>query len=90
MFLSYDTRPGFTVYFCDALLPFTKLLIPDFKIGMGFLTTGTLKGIDRPFGGRVESSLIRSVLVNWRLGYIFYFILKSLHHKINKKPSDAA
>jgi hypothetical protein len=49
-----------------------------------------IKGIDRPFGGRVESILIRSVLVNWRLSYFFYFILKGLHHKINKKPSDAA
>jgi hypothetical protein len=45
-----------------------------------------IKGIDRPFGGRV----IRSVLVNWRLGYFFYFILKGLHHKINKKSLDAA
>jgi hypothetical protein len=30
-----------------------------------------VKGIDRPFGGRVESILIRSVMVNWRLGYFF-------------------
>jgi hypothetical protein len=27
-----------------------------------------LKGIDRPFGGGVESILIRSLLLNWRLG----------------------
>jgi hypothetical protein len=36
----------------------------------------SFKGIDRPFGGKVESILIRSILVNWRLGYFFYFILK--------------
>jgi hypothetical protein len=49
-----------------------------------------LKGIDRPFSGRVESRLIRSVLVNWRLGKFFYLILKGLHHKISKKPLAAA
>ncbi|MFN9979515.1 MAG: hypothetical protein ACK53Y_06360, partial [bacterium] len=53
------------------------------------LTLG-LKGIDRPFGGGVESILIRSILVNWRLGYFFYLILKGLRHKISKKPVDAA
>jgi len=50
----------------------------------------TVKGIDRPFGGGVESILIRSLLVNWRLGYFYYIILKGLMHKINKKPLDAA
>ncbi len=29
------------------------------------------KGIDRPFGGRVKSRLIRSLLINWRLGNFF-------------------
>jgi hypothetical protein len=50
----------------------------------------SIKGIDRPFGGGVESILIRSILVNWRLGYFFYLILKGLRHKISKKPLDAA
>ncbi len=49
----------------------------------------TFKGIDQPFGRGVESILIRSALVNWRLGGI-YLILKGLHHKIDKKPYDAA
>ncbi len=49
-----------------------------------------IKGIDRPFGGGVESILIRSILINWRLGYFFYLILKGLRHKISKKPVDAA
>jgi hypothetical protein len=49
-----------------------------------------LKGIDRPFRGGVESILILSLLVNWRLGYFFYHILKGLLHKISKKPLDAA
>ncbi len=48
-----------------------------------------IKGTDRPFGGGVESILIRSLLVNWRLGYFYYPILKGLIHKINKKPLDA-
>ncbi len=43
-------------------------------------------GIDRPFGGGVESILIRSLVVNWRLRYFFYLILKGLLHKISKKP----
>jgi hypothetical protein len=30
-----------------------------------------IKGIDRPFGGRVKSRLIRSLLINWRLGNFF-------------------
>jgi hypothetical protein len=47
-------------------------------------------GIDRPFGGGVESILIRSLLLNWRLGYFFYLILKGLLHKISQKPVDAA
>jgi hypothetical protein len=50
----------------------------------------TLKGIDRPFRGGVESILIRSLLVNWRLGYFLNLILKGLLHKISKKPLDAA
>ncbi len=29
-----------------------------------------IKGIDRPFGEGVQSILLRSVLVNWRLGYL--------------------
>ncbi len=37
-----------------------------------------------------ESSLIWSVMTNWRLGNFFYFILKGHHHKISKKPLDAA
>jgi hypothetical protein len=32
---------------------------------------------------------IPSVLVNWRLGRFFYIILKGIHQKISKKPSDA-
>ncbi len=48
------------------------------------------KGIDRPFGGGVESILIRSVFVNWRLGKNFYLILNGLHHKISKKLLYAA
>ncbi len=48
------------------------------------------KGIDRPFQGGVESILIRSLLVNWRLGYFLNLILKGLPHKISKKPLDAA
>jgi hypothetical protein len=51
---------------------------------------GAFKGIDRPFRGRVESILIRSLLVNWRLGYFLNLILKGLLHKISKKPLDAA
>jgi hypothetical protein len=49
-----------------------------------------LKGIDRPFRGEVESILIRSLLVNWRLGYFFNLILKGLLQKISEKPLDAA
>jgi hypothetical protein len=49
-----------------------------------------LKGIDRPFRGRVESILIQSLLVNWRLGYFLNLILKGLLHKISKKPLEAA
>jgi hypothetical protein len=32
-----------------------------------------LKGIDRPFRGGVESILIRSLLVNWRIGYFLSY-----------------
>ncbi len=52
--------------------------------------THALKGIDRPFRGGVESILIRSLLVIWRLGYFLNLILKGLLHKIRKKPLDAA
>jgi hypothetical protein len=50
----------------------------------------TLKGIDRSFELRGESRLIWSVMTNWRLGIFFYFILNGHHHKISKKPLDAA
>jgi hypothetical protein len=49
-----------------------------------------LKGIDRPFQGGVKNSLIRSLFINWRLGNFFSLILKGFHHKISKKPKDAA
>ncbi len=49
-----------------------------------------IKGIDRPFGGGVKSRLIRSLLINWRLGNFFIIILNGFHHKISKKPIDAA
>ncbi len=49
-----------------------------------------LKGIDRPFRRGVKSSLIRSLFINWRLGNFFLLILKGFHHKISKKPIDAA
>ncbi len=48
-----------------------------------------LKGIDRSFELRGEIGLNRFVRTNWRLG-IFFFILKGHHHKISKKPIDAA
>jgi hypothetical protein len=32
-----------------------------------------MKGIDGPFGGGVESILIRSLLLNWRLGYFLSY-----------------
>jgi len=53
--------------------------IPDF-----------LKGIDRSFRRGVKSSLIRSLFINWRLGNVFFLILKGFHHKISKKPKDPA
>ncbi len=46
--------------------------------------------IDRSFELRGESGLIWSAMINWRLGNFFYFILKGHHHKISKKPLDAA
>ncbi len=49
-----------------------------------------VKGINRPFGRGVESILIQSVFVNWRLGKIFYLILNGLYHKISKKLLYAA
>jgi hypothetical protein len=42
------------------------------------------KGIDHQFRGGVESTLIRSLLVNWRLGYFLNLILKGLLQKISK------
>jgi hypothetical protein len=48
------------------------------------------KGIDRSFELRCEIRLNRLVMTNWRLGNFFYFILKGQHHKISKKPIDAA
>jgi hypothetical protein len=48
------------------------------------------KGIYRSFELRDEIRLNRSVRTNWRLGIFFYFILKGHHHKISKKPVDAA
>ncbi len=49
-----------------------------------------LKGIDRSFELRGEIRVNRFVRTNWRLGIFFYFILKGHHHKISKKPMDAA
>jgi hypothetical protein len=49
-----------------------------------------VKGIDRSFELRCEIRLNRFVMTNWRLGNFFYFILKGQHHKISKKPLDAA
>ncbi len=49
-----------------------------------------IKGMDRSFKLRSKSRLIRSVIINWRLGSFFYLILNGLHHKLSKKPSDAA
>jgi hypothetical protein len=49
-----------------------------------------IKGINRSFELRGESSLNRFVMTNWRLGNFFYFTLKGFHHKISKKPKDAA
>jgi hypothetical protein len=48
------------------------------------------KGIDRPFGEGVKSRLIRSLLINWRLGNFFFLLLNGFHHKISKKPTDPA
>jgi hypothetical protein len=48
------------------------------------------KGIDRSFRRGVKSSIIRSLFINWRLGNFFLLILKGFHHKISKKPIDAA
>jgi hypothetical protein len=49
-----------------------------------------IKGIDRSFELRGKIRLNRFVRTNWRLGNFFYFILKGHHHKISKKPIDAA
>jgi hypothetical protein len=50
----------------------------------------SVKGIDRSFELRGESRLNRFVMTNWRLGNFSYFTLKGFHHKISKKPKDAA
>jgi hypothetical protein len=49
-----------------------------------------IKGIDRSFELRGEIRLICFVITNWRLGIFLKFILKGHHHKIIKKPQDAA
>ncbi len=49
-----------------------------------------IKGIDRPFGEGVKSRLIRSLLINWRLGNFFFLLLNGFHHKISKKLTDPA
>jgi hypothetical protein len=53
-------------------------------------SSGPFKGIDRPFGWKVESIVIRSVLVNWRLGYFFISHFKGPSSQVQKKPLDAA
>jgi hypothetical protein len=63
---------------------------PPAKWNLGEADEAVFKGIDRPFKLRGESRLIRSVITNWMLGKFFYLILKGLHHKISKKPWDAA
>jgi hypothetical protein len=50
------------------------------------ITENVKLSIDRPCGGRVESILIRSVPLNWMLGYFLYLILKG--HQ--QKPLDTA
>jgi hypothetical protein len=67
-----------------------KLSFLHFASCVKMFRAGNVKGIDRPFGGGVESILILSVLLNWKLGYFFYLILKGLLHKISIKPLDAA
>ncbi len=69
----------------------TKYGIKLYKSKQKKLAAGLkVKGIDRSFELRGEIRLIRSVMINWRLGNFFYFILKGHHHKISKKPIDAA
>jgi hypothetical protein len=48
-----------------------KVIFPQKNNIPHFLNQRYIKGIDRPFGGGVESILIRSVFVNWRLGKFF-------------------
>ncbi len=62
---------------------------PKFRFFKKILQLG-FKGIDRSFELRGESRLIWSVLANWRLGNFLKYILKGHHHKISKKPLDAA
>jgi hypothetical protein len=57
-------------------------------IAKTLLISYTFKGIDRPFGGRVKSRLIQSLLINWRLGNFYFLILNGVHHKISKKAID--
>ncbi len=64
-------------------------LMPTFKFPVPSKMTKWLKSIDRPFKLRGESSLIRYIMPNRRLGKFFYHILKGLHQKISKKPLDA-
>jgi hypothetical protein len=54
------------------------------------INRNSIKGIDRSFELRCEIRLNRFVMTNWRLDNFFYFILKGQHHKISKKPIDAA
>ncbi len=50
-----------------------------------------LKGIDRPFGEGVKSRLIRSLLINWRLGNFFSSPFKWISSQDQqKKPTDPA
>ena len=66
-----------------------KKLLIKFNITY-FILVALFKGIDRSFELRGESRLNRFVMTNWRLGNFFYFTLKGFHHKISKKPKDAA
>jgi hypothetical protein len=45
------------------------------------------KGIDRPFGRGVESRLIQSLLINWRLGHFFSSHLKWISSQDQQKTN---
>jgi hypothetical protein len=63
------------------------------KIGLNggeIIEIPSLKALTDRLEGGVESILIQSLLVNWRLGYFYYLIFKGLIQKINKKPLNAA